>query len=73
MLSTVLRECDVAPGDFVRNVRQVIDLLRQIAQVAPEPSTAEAADLAVALLRRGVVAADDPAPLGSAPGGSNRS
>jgi ATP-dependent RNA helicase HelY len=73
LLSAVLRECEVAPGDFVRNVRQLIDLVRQIAQMAPDPATAAAADLAVALLRRGVVAADDPAPLGSAPGGSNRS
>ena len=73
LLSAVLRECEVAPGDFVRNVRQLIDLVRQIAQMAPDPATAAAADLAVALVRRGVVAADDPAPLGSAPGGSNRS
>ena len=66
-LDSVLRETDVAPGDFVRNVRQVIDLVRQLAQVAPEPGTREAAQLAVALLRRGVVGADDPASLGSAP------
>ena len=61
------RESDVAPGDFVRNVRQVIDLVRQLAQVAPDPGTREAAELAVALLRRGVVGADDPASMGSAP------
>ena len=66
-LDSVLREADVAPGDFVRNVRQLIDLMRQLAQVAPDPSTREAADLAVALLRRGVVGADDPASVGSAP------
>ncbi len=63
----MLRETDVAPGDFVRNVRQLIDLVRQLAQVAPDPATAEAAELAVALLRRGVVGADDPAAVGSAP------
>ncbi|MGO9029459.1 MAG: DEAD/DEAH box helicase [Acidimicrobiales bacterium] len=73
LLSTVLRECDVAPGDFVRNVRQLIDLVRQIGQVAPDRGTAESATLAVALLRRGVVAADDPAPVGSAPDGSQPS
>ena len=56
----------VAPGDFVRNIRQLVDLLRQIGQVAPVAGTAAAADLAVALLRRGVVAADDPVPAGSA-------
>jgi superfamily II RNA helicase len=66
-LDSVLRETDIAPGDFVRNVRQAIDLVRQLAQVAPEPGTREAAQLAVALLRRGVVGADDPASLGSAP------
>ncbi len=66
-LDSVLRETDVAPGDFVRNVRQLIELVRQLAQVAPEVATADAAGLAVALLRRGVVGADDPAALGSAP------
>jgi superfamily II RNA helicase len=70
-LDAVLRETEVAPGDFVRNVRQLIDLMRQLSQVAGEPTTAASADLAVALLRRGVVGADDPAALagtvGSAP------
>ena len=36
-LDSVLRETDVAPGDFVRNVRQLIDLVRQLSQVAPDP------------------------------------
>ena len=36
-LDSVLRETDIAPGDFVRNVRQLIDLVRQLAQVAPGP------------------------------------
>jgi ATP-dependent RNA helicase HelY len=66
-LDSVLKETDIAPGDFVRNIRQLIDLVRQLAEVAPDPGTAEAAGLAVALLRRGVVGADDPAALGSAP------
>jgi ATP-dependent RNA helicase HelY len=65
-LGTVLRDADVAPGDFVRNVRQLIDLVRQLAQVAGEPGTRESAQMAVALLKRGVVGADDPAALGSA-------
>lgn len=64
-LDSVLRQSDVAPGDFVRNVRQLIDLLRQLTQVAPGPATASAAEAAVAVLRRGVVGADDPAALGS--------
>jgi len=66
-LDSVLRETDVAPGDFVRNIRQLIDLVRQLSQVAVEPGTREAAALAVAALRRGVVGADDPAGVGSAP------
>ena len=65
-LDKVLRDADVAPGDFVRNVRQLIDLVRQLAQVAAEPGTRESAQMAVALLKRGVVGADDPAALGSA-------
>jgi ATP-dependent RNA helicase HelY len=73
LLSSVLRHNDLAPGDFVRNIRQLIDLVRQLAQVVQDPDTAEAAGLAVALLRRGVVAADDPVPVGSAPDGPARS
>jgi superfamily II RNA helicase len=67
-LDAVLRETEVAPGDFVRNVRQLIDLMRQLSQVAPDPTTASSADLAVALLRRGVVGADDPAAVGGVVG-----
>ncbi len=66
-LGRVLADTEVAPGDFVRNIRQLVDLMRQLAQVAPDPATAASAELAVALLRRGVVGADDPAALGSAP------
>jgi hypothetical protein len=44
-------------GDFVRNVKQVIDLLRQIATVAPLPETRSAAERAASRLLRGVVAA----------------
>ncbi len=65
-LDSVLRDAEVAPGDFVRNVRQLIDLVRQIAQVAELASTRRNADLAVALLRRGVVGAGEPSPGGSA-------
>ena len=66
-LEVVLTGTDIAPGDFVRNARQLIDLLRQLAQVAPDPATRTAAEAAVDLLRRGVVGADDPAAAGSAP------
>ena len=34
-LEDVLRETTMAPGDFVRNCKQLLDLLRQIADVAP--------------------------------------
>lgn len=73
LLSSVLRQCDVAPGDFVRNIRQLVDLTRQIGQIALKPATTESANLAVALLRRGVVAADDPVSVGSAPDGPSSS
>ncbi len=69
-LDRVLRDAEVAPGDFVRNVRQLIDLLRQLAQVAAEEATREAAEAAVVLLRRGVVGIDDPSVPGSATDGA---
>ena len=55
-------------GDFVRNVKQLIDLARQIAAVAPNTGTARVARQTVEALNRGVVALsgamdeDDPAP-----------
>ncbi len=44
-------------GDFVRNMKQVIDLLRQISSVAAVDDTRRAADRAAHRLLRGVVAA----------------
>ena len=44
-------------GDLVRNLKQVIDLCRRIAAVAPDAGTARAAQQAVRALNRGVVAA----------------
>jgi ATP-dependent RNA helicase HelY len=44
-------------GDFVRNVKQTIDLLRQLAAVAPNPSTAATVQAAADACLRGVVAA----------------
>jgi superfamily II RNA helicase len=44
-------------GDFVRNIKQVIDLLRQVAVVARNPDTARAARAAAERLLRDVVAA----------------
>ena len=54
-LEDVLRETDMSPGDFVRTCKQVLDLLRQIEQVAPERS-AEAVRRAHDAVNRGVVA-----------------
>ncbi len=44
-------------GDFVRNVKQVIDLLRQVAVVAASAETAKSARVAAERLLRDVVAA----------------
>jgi ATP-dependent RNA helicase HelY len=47
----------MAPGDFVRWVKQLIDLLDQISVAAPESSPVRrTARQAVDVLRRGVVA-----------------
>jgi ATP-dependent RNA helicase HelY len=48
---------DLTGGDFVRHVKQVIDLLHQIGDVAPEPETADCARRAATSCFRGVVAA----------------
>lgn len=65
-LDQVLRESELAPGDFVRWTRQVIDLLGQIAEAASRAAApagapgqsqlARTARLAADSLRRGVVA-----------------
>jgi ATP-dependent RNA helicase HelY len=48
---------EMTGGDFVRHVKQCIDLLRQIGDVAPVPATAEAARAAADACFRGVIAA----------------
>jgi ATP-dependent RNA helicase HelY len=55
-LDRVLERAELPAGDFVRNAKQLIDLLRQLALVAPRRATAEAAGEAAAALERGVVA-----------------
>jgi superfamily II RNA helicase len=47
---------EVAPGDFVRIVRQVADLAEQVARLAPEPATRAAAEEAATSVVRSVVA-----------------
>ena len=54
-LEHVLAETGMAPGDLVRNCKQLIDLLRQIEQVAPE-ETAALVRRAREAVNRGVVA-----------------
>jgi len=54
-LEVVLTEADLSAGDFVRWTKQLIDLLGQIADAAPEGLRGTAAK-AVGALRRGVVA-----------------
>ncbi len=48
---------DLTGGDFVRNVRQLVDLLRQLAEVAPHEDTRAAARRAAEALVRGVILA----------------
>ncbi len=47
---------DLTPGDFVRAVKQLIDLLDQIAAAAGPTPVAATARSAISALRRGVVA-----------------
>ncbi|HEX2023772.1 MAG TPA: DEAD/DEAH box helicase [Acidimicrobiales bacterium] len=56
-LAEVITAEELSGGDFVRNVKVMIDLLRQIGTVAGEPATAKTARDAADRLFRGVVAA----------------
>ena len=57
-LADVLAEdAEMTGGDFVRHVKQCIDLLRQIGDVAPKPETAATARAASDACFRGVIAA----------------
>ena len=55
-LADVLEDEEMTGGDFVRNVKQTIDLLRQIADVVAEPATAGVARSAADACLRGVIA-----------------
>ena len=64
-----LQDEGFSAGDFVRNVKQVIDLARRIAAVAPDRGTSVAAQQTVSALNRGVVAMSgtvEPADSGAA-------
>jgi ATP-dependent RNA helicase HelY len=56
-LGDVVGDGGLTGGDFVRNVKQLVDLLRQIGDLDVDPATARAARRAAGLLLRGVVAA----------------
>ncbi|HYO31638.1 MAG TPA: RNA helicase, partial [Nocardioidaceae bacterium] len=55
-LEDVLDDVDLAPGDFVRWVKQVLDLAEQIADAAGHSALRDTAREVVRALRRGVVA-----------------
>jgi ATP-dependent RNA helicase HelY len=54
-LADVVGAEDMAGGDVVRNLRQVIDLCQQIADVAPNPDTRRTGQLAVESAMRGII------------------
>jgi len=55
-LATVLGDSDLTAGDFVRAIRQLLDLLDQVAVAAGESPLRKSARLAFGALNRGVVA-----------------
>ena len=48
---------ELAGGDFVRNIKQCIDLLGQVAEVAPSSATRDVARSAMQSCLRGVIRA----------------
>jgi ATP-dependent RNA helicase HelY len=56
-LAEVISDEEISGGDFVRNIKQLIDLIRQLADQAIQPDTARAAREGAERLFRGVVAA----------------
>jgi ATP-dependent RNA helicase HelY len=56
-LDHVLEDEDLSGGDFVRNAKQLLDLLRQVADATSVRGTADAARRAAEEIFRGVVAA----------------
>ncbi|HEX6197465.1 MAG TPA: DEAD/DEAH box helicase [Jiangellaceae bacterium] len=55
-LATVLGDSDLTAGDFVRQVRQLLDLLDQVAAAAGDTPLRKTARLAADAINRGVVA-----------------
>jgi ATP-dependent RNA helicase HelY len=55
--SEVVAEEELSGGDFVRNIKQLIDLVRQLGEIAPNEATRLTAQRAADALFRGVIAA----------------
>jgi ATP-dependent RNA helicase HelY len=55
-LGAVLDPAELSGGDFVRNIKQLIDLLSQVAKVAPLASTRRTARTAAERMHRDLVA-----------------
>jgi ATP-dependent RNA helicase HelY len=55
-LERVLEERETSAGDFVRSTKQVLDLLQQLRQVAPDEPLASTLSEAIDRVQRGVVA-----------------
>ncbi len=75
-LDDVLAEAEFTPGDFVRTAKQLIDLLRQLAKLAPLASTGAAARAGADAVYRDLVAASsivDPGADPEPPEGSTAS
>ncbi|MEX2659686.1 MAG: DEAD/DEAH box helicase [Acidimicrobiales bacterium] len=62
-LDDLLADDEVSGGDFVRTTKQLLDLLRQLVDVAPAPATRQAALAAADGLFRGVVSASSAGPV----------
>ncbi|HZM39269.1 MAG TPA: DEAD/DEAH box helicase [Acidimicrobiales bacterium] len=54
-LGDVLSDEELSGGDFVRNIKTLIDLVRQVGDIAPNRDTARSARQAADALHRGVV------------------
>ncbi|MFP5254443.1 MAG: DEAD/DEAH box helicase [Acidimicrobiia bacterium] len=70
-LAAVLEDEELSGGDFVRNVKQLVDLLRGIGDAAPVPATAARARQAADSLQRGVVTATSALDVDAAPEGGS--
>ena len=55
-LSEIIMDDDMTGGDFVRQTRQLIDVLRQVAGAAPDPEVSQTARTAADACFRGVIA-----------------